>query len=241
MPGDTLKKNKLGLIANISDESVSSAMLRTMRILHWSSAAVRQRRMQHSAASPPIVSLAWVRENAHVLTLGLTVGGGVLYIINAVNSLQTQVEANAKLLDARTEANAKMLDSSLKASTEANAKLLDSTLEANAKLLDSSQEASSKLLDSTLKSIADSARIIAENESLKTLREYKVRSITPAAAVAARRVSFEFERELAATFYQLLLPRSPDRAIRRPMLWAASPAASLPSTECAARRIRRCT
>ena len=169
----------------------------------------------------------------------------MLYIINAVNSLQTQVEANAKLLDARTEANAKMLDSSLKASTEANAKLLDSSLkastEANAKLLDSSQEASSKLLDSTLKSIADSARIIAENESLKTLREYKVRSITPAAAVAARRVSFEFERELAATFYQLLLPRSPDRAIRRPMLWAASPAASLPSTECAARRIRRCT
>ena len=143
----------------------------------------------------------------------------MLYIRNAVNSLQTQVEANAKLLDARTEANAKMLDSSLKASTEANA----------------------KLLDSSLKSIADSARIIAENESLKTLREYKVRSITPAAAVAARRVSFEFERELAATFYQLLLPRSPDRAIRRPMLWAASPAASLPSTECAARRIRRCT
>ena len=94
-----------------------------------------------------------------------------------VGSLKTQVEANAKLLDSSAMANAKLLDSSLKASTEANAKLLDSSLkastEANSKLLDERIAH----LDKTVANITDMARLVAENESHKTLREYKVRKV----------------------------------------------------------------
>jgi len=133
---------------------------------------------ESSLPSPRTAFALWLKENAHALTLGGggvgTIVGGLLYFNGAIVSLKASNEANAKLLD-----------SSLKASTEANATLLDSSLEANAKLLDSSlkasTEANAKLLDEriahldkTIANIAELARLNAEIESHKTLRDFKV-------------------------------------------------------------------
>jgi hypothetical protein len=95
-----------------------------------------------------------------------------------VGALKAEIAAITPKLEASTAENAKLLD----AGTAANAKLLDAGIAASAKLLDAGAAANAKLLDAriahldeTMAQIMNAARLVAENESHKTLREYKVR------------------------------------------------------------------
>jgi hypothetical protein len=119
--------------------------------------------VESSLPSPRPAFALWLKENAHALTLGGgvvgTIVGGLLYFNGAIVSLKASNEANAKLLD-----------SSLKASTEANAKLLDERI---------------AHLDKTIANIAELARLNAEIESHKTLRDFKV-SFAGAASLRER-------------------------------------------------------
>lgn len=138
--------------------------------------------------------MAWLKANAPVITLACGGLGAAFFLATSLGSMKAQVAANAELMKASQDANAKLLDSSLRQSQEAIAKLLDSSMrqsqdanakllessmrqsqEANVKLLESSLEANAKLLDASIAQLGDKTRLIAENEALKTHREYAVR------------------------------------------------------------------
>ena len=79
-----------------------------------------------------------------------------------------------------------MLKASLQLSREMNAEQIKASRELNAEQIKASeasmkmsQESNAKLLEASILQLGEKARLIAENESHKTHREYSVRHVYP--------------------------------------------------------------
>ena len=79
-------------------------------------------------------------------------------------SLLSRELSNAKLLDTSLKASA----DSQKASAESNAKLLDSSQKANAKVVSDAMRHSEQMMSTVI----DRARLVAENEAMRTHRDF---------------------------------------------------------------------
>ena len=135
-------------------------------------------------ATPVPSSAAWVRENAALLG---TVGGfcsAALLLAFSVSAMKTQVSANAEMMKASHEASAAMLDKSqallerkTDAALAASAAMLDKTLELLESKMEAAHAQNAELLNASIAQLGEKTRLIAENESHKSMREYGVRAL----------------------------------------------------------------
>ena len=139
-------------------------------------ASVRKSSSQSTPATP-FFSVAWWMEHAAVMSLAGGAAGAVIYIGTSVGSVRTQVQANAEMLKASLQLSREMNAEQIKASRELNAEQIKASRELNAVRIKAWEESNAKLLEASILQLGEKARLIAENESLKTHREYSVRHV----------------------------------------------------------------